>query len=237
MVERGGIFKIGGKLFEDEKSLRNIIMQLRDLYDSKIFDKIIIIPGGGKLANFVRLVDQKLELGSDLSHWMAILAMDINGKLISHSSKIKCTTDLKEIEEMETIFTVFLPYSFLRENDMLPHDWQVTSDSITLYLSHVMKFNTCYLIKDVDGILLSDGHLKKNLTTEEYMELKKENKLLNNMERLKKSQPIDNYLPTIIDKFKIPCVVLNGLNKAISNFFNHQIDQEHNAIFTKLNPK
>ena len=237
MSDRGAIFKIGGKLFEDEKSLRNIMMQLRDLYNSKIFKKIVIIPGGGKLANFVRLVDQKLELGADLSHWMAILAMDINGKFISHSSKIKTTTDLKEIEETETILTVFLPYSFLRENDVLPHDWQITSDSISLYLSHVMKLNNCYLIKDINGILLSDGQLIKKLTTEEYIEIKREDKLLNNKNSLKLSQPIDSYLPTLIDKFKIPCIILNGLNKTISNYFNHQTDQERHSIFTKLTPK
>ena len=237
MNERGAIFKIGGKLFEDEKSLRNIITQLRDLYTSKILTKIVIISGGGKLANFVRLIDQKLALGPDLSHWMAILAMDINGEFISHYSKIKCTADLKEIEQMKTIFTIFLPYSYLKEEDELPHDWQVTSDSIALYLTHVMKFNACYLIKDIDGILLNDGQLKKVLTTEEYIELKKENKLLNNMERLKESQPIDSHLPTIIDKFKIPCIILNGFNKTISNFFNQHVDKEHPAIFTKLNPK
>ena len=150
MTESGAIFKIGGKLLEDEKSLRNIITQLKNLYDSKVFNKIVILSGGGSLANFVRLSDQNLELGPELSHWMAILAMDINGKLISHSSKIEFTTNLKKIEQLKTIITVFLPYSFLREKDVLPHDWQVTSDSIALYLSHVMKFKTCYLIKDID---------------------------------------------------------------------------------------
>ena len=237
MAGRGAIFKIGGKLFEDEESLRNIITQLQGLYTSKILDKIVIISGGGNLANFVRIADQKLELGPDISHWMAILAMDLNGKFISRASKIKHTSDLKEIEQMELNITIFLPYSLLKEKDVLPHNWQVTSDSIALYLSHVMKFNTCYLIKNVDGILLNNGQLKKVLTTEEYSELKNNNKLLNNSESSKESQPIDSYLPTIIDKYKIPCVILNGLNQSISNFFNHKTDQEQHAIFTKLNPK
>ena len=72
---------------------------------------------------------------------------------------------------------------------------------------------------------------------EEYFELKKGKKLLNNKEMKKESQPIDSYLPTLIDNFKIPCVILNGLNKAISNLFNRHIDQEQQASFTKINPK
>jgi aspartokinase-like uncharacterized kinase len=236
-MPENGIFKIGGKFLENKKSLKNIISQLCELYESKIFNKIVILSGGGNLADFVRFSDKILEIGPDLSHWMAILAMDINGELISQLFKLDIITDIQEIKQLDRIISVFLPFSFLKKKDELPHNWEVTSDSIALYLSREMEFNECYLIKEVDGILLQDGQLIKNLTTKEYEQFKKENKLLPIKNKLKESQPIDQYLPRIIDKYKIPCIILNGNKRNIVDFFNRRNKPEMNTNFTKLNPK
>ena len=231
-----GIFKISGKFVQKKSALENIINQLHELYQRQIFNKIVILSGGGRLANFIRISDETLTIGPDLSHWMAILAMDINGELISQLSNLNVTSDINEIKQVERIFSVFLPYSFLKRKDELPHKWEVTSDSIALYICRELAFSECYLIKDVDGILLNDGQLKKNLTTEEYQRLKKEKKLLAILNKLKRSQPIDQYLPSIIDKFKIPCVILNGNKRKIFNFFNLGATQDTNTPFTKLDP-
>ena len=235
-MPRNGIFKIGGKFLENTNLLKNIIGQLFELYQTKIFNKIVILSGGGKLANFVRFSDKILEIGPDLSHWMAILAMNINGKLISQLFKLDIITDIKEIKQMDRFISVFLPYSFLKKIDELAHNWEVTSDSIALYLCREMGFNECYLIKEVDGILLHDGRLIKNLTTKEYEQFKKEKKLLIIKNKLKESQPIDQYLPRIIDKFRIPCIILNGNERRIANFFNSQNNSDIQALFSKLNP-
>ena len=236
-MPENGIFKIGGKFLERESALKNVISQLNELYHRQTFNKIVILSGGGRLANFIRLSDKTLEIGPDLSHWMAILAMDINGELISQFSNLNATSDINEIKQVERIFSVFLPFSYLKRKDELPHNWEVTSDSIALYLSREMEFYECYLIKEVDGILLEDGQLKKNLTTDEYERLNKENKLLAIKNKLKRSQPIDQYVPRIIDKFKIPCVILNGNKRNIINFFNPRIKQDTNKLFTKLYPR
>ena len=236
-MPENGIFKIGGKFLEKESALKNVISQLNELYQRQIFNKIVILSGGGRLANFIRLSDKTLEIGPDLSHWMAILAMDINGELISQFSNLTATSDINEIKQVERTFSVFLPFSYLKRTDELPHDWEVTSDSIALYLSREMEFYECYLIKEVDGILLKDGQLKKNLTTDEFERLYKEKKLLAIKNKLKGSQPIDNYVPRIIDRFKIPCVILNGNKRNIINFFNSGINQDTNKLFTKLDPR
>lgn len=236
-MPENGIFKISGKFIQNNSVLKNIISQLYELYQRQIFNKIIILFGGGRLANFIRLSDKTFEIGPDLSHWMAILAMDYNGELISQLSNLNVTSDINEIKQVERIFTVFLPYSFLKWKDELPHSWKVTSDSIALYLSRQLEFNECYLIKEVDGILLKDGQVKKNLTTDEYERLKKEKKLLPIRDKLKGSQPIDQYLTSIIDKFKIPCVILNGNKRKIFNFFNLGATQNTNTLYTKLDPR
>jgi aspartokinase-like uncharacterized kinase len=236
-MPENGIFKISGNFVQKKSALENIISQLYELYQRQIFKKIVILSGGGRLANFVRLLDKTLEIGPDLSHWMAILAMNTNGELISQFSNLHATSDINEIKQVERIFSVFLPYSFLKRKDELPHNWEVTSDSIALYLSREMEFYECYLIKEVNGILLKDGELKRNLTTYDYERLEKEKKLLEIQNELKGSKPIDRYLPRIIDKFKIPCVILNGYKRNIINFFNPGITQDTNKVFTKLNPR
>ncbi|GAH20558.1 unnamed protein product, partial [marine sediment metagenome] len=54
--------------------------KLKKLYEDNTLQKIIIIPGGGSYANFIRSIDKKLVLGDDFAHWMAIFSMDYNGK-------------------------------------------------------------------------------------------------------------------------------------------------------------
>ena len=51
---------------------------------------------------------------------------------------------------------IFGPYNYLSNEDVLPHSWEVTSDSITLFLAYKLKLDVCYLIKDIDGIFLMD---------------------------------------------------------------------------------
>ena len=54
MVTKVAIFKIGGKILDNSKYLINTIAQLTQLYEDNLIQKIILIPGGGAIANFVR---------------------------------------------------------------------------------------------------------------------------------------------------------------------------------------
>ena len=61
---------------------------------------------------------------------------------------------------------------------MLIQNWEVTSDSITLYLAHKLKLKECYLIKDVDGIIVNDKGKEKiirEMNTSDYLILKNSN--------------------------------------------------------------
>ena len=82
-----------------------------------------------------------------------------------------------------------------------------------------------------------DFQVIKELTTSEYRELKMSNQLdmkkANNKE-IKKSKPIDQYLLTLIDTYKIPAIILNG-SKSKQNIFNYFAKREDNDnIFTKI---
>ena len=56
MVIQSAIFKIGGKILGNSKNLINTIAQFTQLFEDNIINKIILIPGGGLLANFVRTI-------------------------------------------------------------------------------------------------------------------------------------------------------------------------------------
>ncbi|MFX1260149.1 MAG: hypothetical protein ACFFAN_20050 [Promethearchaeota archaeon] len=233
------IVKIGGKILENSEDLNATITQFKKLLSKKRIQKIIIIPGGGSYANFVRKVDLRLNIEDDLAHWMAILAMEQNGIFLSQQYKeIKCIKNIDELKKSNLTISVFLPYEFLSRNDELPHSWDITSDSITLYIASQLGIDECLLIKDIDGIFTIENEFIKEISTKEYKKLKNSNKLSflrQNDERLKHSKPIDSYLTKLIDKYKIPCVILNGKtkNKRILDYFDKSI-KDQDKFFTKI---
>ena len=239
MQKKQAIFKIGGKILENSTNIESTISQLTQLYEEKVLQKIIIVPGGGSYANFIRRIDDELKLGDDLSHWMAIYSMNQNGiELKRKFPELECIEDLKEFQDSNKNFSIFLPYNYLRNNDNLPHNWDVTSDSIAYYVADQLQFNQCFLVKDIDGIYNSDEELIKILTTFQYSKLKESKKLAKiglDQPIFKKSKPIDSYLLTLIDQTGIPCYLLNGSfnSQRIIEYFDSNIQYE-TKTFTKI---
>jgi aspartokinase-like uncharacterized kinase len=235
------VTKVGGKILESDENLDHTLNQFRTLiYEKKIIDTLIIIPGGGSYANFIRNIDKKLGIGDDLSHWMAIMAMNYNGEKINKKySALKCIKDIKEVQENEGSILVFLPYDYLYRKDELPHSWYVTSDSISLYVARKLGLNESYLIKDVDGIILHDKNLVKELSVEDYKKLRESKKiklLKTYQESLKlKTTPIDSYLLQLLVDYDASCVILNGSfdSKNIVSYFDEEIC-ESDKIYSKI---
>jgi len=238
MQHNKAVFKIGGKILENNKNLEFTISQLKKLYEDNTLQKIIIIPGGGSYANFIRNIDKKLILGDDLAHWTAIFSMDYNGKDLNRKfPDFECIDDFEIIQRAKRIFCIFLPYNYLKKKDELPHSWDVTSDSIAIYIANKLNLNECYLVKDIEGIHNNNNEVIKEISTIQYRELKKSGRLAEiglNQDNLKKSKPIDPYLLTLIDKYKISCILLNGTlqNSRIINYFKN-IELE-NQVYTKI---
>ncbi|NHJ23926.1 MAG: hypothetical protein EAX89_05095 [Candidatus Lokiarchaeota archaeon] len=232
------IFKVGGKIFENRKNLISTISQLTSLYERNIIHKIVLIAGGGSYANFIRRLDQKFSIGDDISHWMAIYSMDLNGKKISrYFPRVKRTKNLEEIKKANKIFTIFLPYKFLRQNDILDHSWNISSDSIALYLAYKLNMKICFLIKNVDGIIDRNNKVIKELSSKEYIRLKNLGKLADfssKEDSLKLSKPIDSYLPDLINKYQIDCVLLNGTSSNLRIMKYFKINNSQNKIYSKI---
>ncbi|MFX1346727.1 MAG: hypothetical protein ACFFAI_16645 [Promethearchaeota archaeon] len=227
MTYKTALFKIGGSIFEDFEKLSSTMSQFSQLYEKEIIQKIILISGGGSFASFIRKVYIELKFTDELAHWMAIISMNYNGiELGKKFPNLEIFEDYNELKETDKSFCIFLPYQFLKENNTLPHSWDVTSDSITLFLAKKLGLNECFLIKDVDGILNKNNQVIKEISALEFKKIKESGKLpgLKIMDDKLKSQsrPIDPYLLTLIEKWKISCVILNGSydNQRIINFFD-----------------
>ncbi|MCK4286070.1 MAG: hypothetical protein KAX18_07695 [Candidatus Lokiarchaeota archaeon] len=221
------IFKIGGKILENFEDLNSTISQLTKIFKNGQIQKIILIPGGGSLANFIRKVYSELKFTEELGHWMGVISMNYNGiELGKKFSDLNTIEDINRLRKLDKVICIFLPYQFLKESDNLPHSWDVTSDSITLFLAKELEIPHCVLIKDIDGIVNKENHVMKELTTSEYKKMKKSGKLreFENTEGEVKNQsrPVDSYLLNLIEKWKISCVILNGKsnNQRILDYFD-----------------
>jgi len=124
MKHKTVIFKIGGKILEDFDNLNSTISQLRQLYKKKLISNIILIPGGGSFANFIRNAYSELRFTEELAHWMGIISMNYNGlELIKKFPNLEATEDFNRLKNLKKSFCLFLPFQFLKDNDKLPHSF------------------------------------------------------------------------------------------------------------------
>ena len=112
---------------------------------------VLVIPGGGPFANLVRT----LHAPDNESHWMAVLGMEQYGWYIA-SFGISASPDL----QVPGHPVVLLPYALMRKEDPLPHNWDITSDTIAAWAAHRLGLDLV-ILKSVDGIMKEGTLLEK----------------------------------------------------------------------------
>ncbi len=120
---------------------------------------VLIVPGGGDFADTVRDYDRRYGLRDTTAHWMAVLAMDQYGYLLS--DQIPGSVPLRDLASAHTVaqdgrVPVLLPCALLQRVDPLPHRWTVTSDSIAAWIAGACEAQRLVLLKDVDGLYRAD---------------------------------------------------------------------------------
>jgi aspartokinase-like uncharacterized kinase len=111
---------------------------------------LVVVPGGGLLADAVRDLDRRFAPGDTPAHWMAVLAMDQLAHLMSARMPGSVLVDgLTAIEQALDAgrIAVLAPYRWLREDDSLPHSWDVTSDSIAAWVARRLRASRLVLVK------------------------------------------------------------------------------------------
>ncbi|HEU4955000.1 MAG TPA: hypothetical protein VFT28_10520, partial [Gemmatimonadales bacterium] len=127
---RPAVVKLGGGLLGAPGALGRVCAAVAAIGRR---EPLVVVPGGGPLADAVRALDRAVGLSPDAAHWMAILAMDQyahllaeripGGRVVEEAGAIAAVLSAGEI-------AVLAPSRWLRAADTLPHSWDATSDSV-----------------------------------------------------------------------------------------------------------
>jgi len=143
------VVKIGGSVLEH---VEHLDAALAAIAAASVGGRLLVVPGGGPFADAVRDVDSRIKLSDDAAHWMALLAMDQYAVLVaSRLAGSVLVTKRHEIADALDApvrqIPVLAPYRWLREADPLPHNWFVTSDSISAWIAGRVDARRLVLIK------------------------------------------------------------------------------------------
>jgi aspartokinase-like uncharacterized kinase len=116
-------------------------------------EPVVVVPGGGPLADAVRQLDRRAGLSADAAHWMAILAMDQYAHLLAE--RIEGATLVDEPGGIGGVLAagrvaVLAPSRWLRAADPLPHSWDATSDSVAAFVAGALDARRLVLVKPAD---------------------------------------------------------------------------------------
>ncbi len=197
------VIKVGGSLALYPEKLRALCVMLSEVSKNQ---RLIVVPGGGEFADVVRSLDKRISLSSSASHRMAILGMDQYGLLLS--DLIPNSVIVSKLEEIKYFLDsgglpVFLPSNLLLGENVLENSWDVTSDSIALFIAGKLETTKVLLVTDVDGIYMEDP--KTNSEAKLIRKLSAGELLAMN-----KRTSVDKALPKLLLHSSIDCFVVNG---------------------------
>ena len=188
------VVKIGGSLFP--KYAIELAKRLENTNS-------VIILGGGEFANLIRRYDDEINFSDEANHWTAIDCMDIIAKLVCDKiDSCKLAYSIEDVEKIsdEGFTPIFVVSQFLRENDPFECSWDVTSDSISAYVAHLLNANLL-IVTNVNGIYTQEPK-EPGSTFISKIDAKT---LLTFQE-----SSIDVMLPSLLLRYGTNCYVVNG---------------------------
>jgi aspartokinase-like uncharacterized kinase len=138
------VVKVGGGLGDD--ALPGLCAALGELGRRHA---LLVVPGGGRFADAVRVADRRFGLEDETAHRMAILGMEQFGWLLGDliPGAERCT-NLTRLATGRT--SVLLPAGL--PLDDLPASWDVTSDSIAAWVAREAGAGRLVLVKAVEVV-------------------------------------------------------------------------------------
>jgi aspartokinase-like uncharacterized kinase len=145
------VIKIGGGIAAIPSALERVCQSIQE---AARLSPIVVVPGGGPFAGTVREFDRASGLSASAAHWMAILAMDQYAHVLAdHMQEAVLIEDPGAVVEItaQGKLAVLAPFRWMRSADVLPHSWDVTSDSIAAFIAGALGAVRLILIKPVSS--------------------------------------------------------------------------------------
>jgi aspartokinase-like uncharacterized kinase len=190
------VLKIGGSLSKKPTKLKKLCIKLSELAKDH---RLTIVPGGAEFADTVRHAYKLFSISESVAHKMAILAMEQYGLLLSDiTPNSRVANTIKDCVKLikRSFLPILLPHWLLYKKNPFKPSWDVTSDSIAVYVAYLLKAKNLILIKDVDGVYDKNGKVLAIASLKWLM---------------KNKTCLDKYFPFIMKKTKLKCYVVNGL--------------------------
>jgi aspartokinase-like uncharacterized kinase len=153
------VVKVGGSLFDHPA----LAAGLRTWLAYHPQRQLLIIPGGGALADMIRRYHRTHGVSEEACHWLAIQAMHINAGLLRELLPQAPMVHLPQRWPTDRQIGILnAPYFTTHDETQagaLPHTWRVTSDAIAARVAEVAKA-PLIMLKSVelpDGISWSDA--------------------------------------------------------------------------------
>jgi aspartokinase-like uncharacterized kinase len=195
------VVKIGGSLIKEAPGLVDRLVKEFGSENPNPVDEgqasgrlpfsVLIVPGGGIFADAIRAADEEFSLGADAAHWMAVLGMEQYACYLLDKSSAVATDSIANLPHGVSIL---FPYRLIKTEDLLPHSWDVTSDTIAAWVA--TQIGALFVkATDVDGIF-REGKLIREVSATSFTG--------------SFSSCIDRALPQFLLKNRMECLIVNG---------------------------
>jgi aspartokinase-like uncharacterized kinase len=115
---------------------------------------VLLVPGGGRVADAIRSWDRTHSFNETIAHWLAIRSLNLTAHVLATLlSRAEVCNDLGDCDALwrRGAIPILAPESFMRldesDADHLPHTWSATSDSIAARVAIVAKADRLVLLK------------------------------------------------------------------------------------------
>ncbi|MCF4125456.1 amino acid kinase family protein [Methylobacterium sp. SyP6R] len=140
------VVKVGGSLVADQARLCRLLGDLADGAEGPV----VIVPGGGALAEAVRATQSALAFPDPLAHRLALDAMAGMARIFAAlEPRLRVTPDFAGTLAAGGV-PVWDPSALKDGHPDIPESWDVTSDSLALWLATRLGAGTCLLVKSAD---------------------------------------------------------------------------------------
>ncbi len=138
------IVKVGGSLVRTKRH-RAVLHVL-----SRAQSPIVIVPGGGELADGVREAQARDGFSDTIAHVQALEAMDQMAEAFAAlSRRFAMAQSLSGLEDIlvQGRIAIWRPAEMMTNVTELPASWDVTSDALAAYLAERLNAELCILVK------------------------------------------------------------------------------------------